>query len=288
MPTPGQNSAEFILLAAKAVLKSQQEGGAPMTGARSPTQSYASSSIHSSGSTPPQGLIGVDPSSLLGVGDGVGGSGMGGDYLYEDAEKGMFNEPPGGKPAAYGSKGGYAEEEGAEEGKEEGTTTLELLQRRPWGIGGWFEESSHAVGFWAQVSAVWGRGWTVQARRKDTLKALLFKNAFIGVLAATVFFQKGAVEKGVCVCDAGDHFGYIVHAICSSCSARSRMYACVPLRFFLMVMRSCVFGPAVVVVHTAVTARSHGRIRIATFFLHGDGVFWLARAYPVHQPRLPK
>ncbi|CAN0126121.1 unnamed protein product, partial [Ectocarpus fasciculatus] len=200
MPTPGQNSAEFILLAAKAILQSQQEGRAPpRRAARSPAVSYASSSIHSSGSAPPQGLIGVDPSSMLGVGDG-GGSAMGGDYLFEEAEKGLFNEPPGGgKPAtaAYGGKGGgYAEEEGAEEGKEERTTTLELLQRRPWGIGGLFEESSHAVGFWAQVSAVWGRGWTVQARRKDTLKALLFKNAFIGVLAATVFFQKGAVEKG--------------------------------------------------------------------------------------------
>ncbi|CAM9986009.1 unnamed protein product, partial [Ectocarpus sp. 12 AP-2014] len=198
MPTPGQNSAEFILLAAKAVLQSSQQEGKASRGARSPEPSYASTSIHSSASTSPQGLIGVDPSSLLGVGDGGGGGGgstMGGDYLYEDAEKGLFNEPPGGKPAAYGGKGGYAEEEGAEEGKEEGTTTLELLQRQPWGIGGWFEESSHAVGFWAQVSAVWGRGWTVQARRKDTLKALMFKNAFIGVLAATVFFQKGAVEK---------------------------------------------------------------------------------------------
>lgn len=235
MPTPGQNSAEFILLAAKAILQSQQEGRPPpRRAARSPAASYASSSIHSSGSAPPQGLIGVDPSSMLGAGDG-GGSAMGGDYLYEDAEKGLFNEPPGGgKPAAaaaYGGKGGgYAEEEGAEEGKEERTTTLELLQRRPWGIGGLFEESSHAVGFWAQVSAVWGRGWTVQARRKDTLKALLFKNAFIGVLAATVFFQKGAVEKGACVCDAVDYV-CIVHGVSSKlcveeCVCDAVVYVC--------------------------------------------------------------
>lgn len=266
MPTPGQNSAEFILLAAKAVLQSsqqQQEGRASRRGARSPEPSYASSSIHSSASTSPQGLIGVDPSSLLGVGDGGGGGGgstMGGDYLFEDAEKGLFNEPPGGKPAAYGGKGGYAEEEGAEEGKEEGTTTLELLQRRPWGIGGWFEESSHAVGFWAQVSAVWGRGWTVQARRKDTLKALLFKNAFIGVLAATVFFQKGAVEKGACVCDA-----------CVSCMERA--VSCASRNVCVMPSFMCVLHAAAVALVSALAVVQQFVLAVIGCFLLFSCVF---------------
>ena len=48
-----------------------------------------------------------------------------------------------------------------------------------------------------KVSAVWGRSWTVQARRTDSLWALIVKNTFVGALTASVFWQEGAVQPGV-------------------------------------------------------------------------------------------
>ena len=48
-----------------------------------------------------------------------------------------------------------------------------------------------------KVSAVWGRSWTVQARRTDSLWALIVKNTFVGVLTASVFWQEGSVRTGI-------------------------------------------------------------------------------------------
>lgn len=52
-----------------------------------------------------------------------------------------------------------------------------------------------------KVLAVWGRSWTVQARRTDSLWALIVKNTFVGALTASVFWQEGSVQPGVfCFC----------------------------------------------------------------------------------------
>lgn len=163
--------------------------------------SFASSSDLSSRVGP---LIGVDPSSLQALGDG--GDGMIGDrrLFGGDEEEGLLltdQQPPVATPEGSsvtdgsdnGSDGGDYYRRRAVEGD---STKQELLRRRAWGAGGGGESTTYAVGFWAQVTAVWWRGWTVQTRRKDALWALLVKNVLVGVLTATVFWKEGAMERG--------------------------------------------------------------------------------------------
>lgn len=169
--------------------------------------SFASSSDFSSRVGP---LIGVDPSSLQALGDG--GDGMIGDRrLLGDEEEGLLADEPPTTPevgsVADGSDNGSGS--GGDDGDyyyrrtvEGDSTKQELLRRRAWGAGGGRESATYAVGFWAQVAAVWWRGWTVQMRRRDALWAMLVKNVLVGVLTSTVFWKEGAMDRGEGGCPA--------------------------------------------------------------------------------------
>lgn len=51
---------------------------------------------------------------------------------------------------------------------------------------------------------MWGRAWTVQARRTDALWALFAKNTLVGVLTAAVFWQEARVATGNMLADVSD------------------------------------------------------------------------------------
>eukprot|EP00903_Cladosiphon_okamuranus_P016410 g15131.t1 len=168
--------------------------------------SFASSSDFSSRVCP---LIGVDPSSLQALGDG-GDSMVGDPRLFGDEEEGLLAYEPPATPergsAADGSDDGSGGEgDGSDYYRmrtvEGDSTKQELLRRRAWGAGGGGGSEAYAVGFWAQVAALWWRGWTVQMRRKDALWAMLVKNVLVGVLTATVFWKEGAMGRGDALID---------------------------------------------------------------------------------------
>eukprot|EP00904_Undaria_pinnatifida_P002533 jgi/Undpi1/12280/HiC_scaffold_5.g01956.m1 len=184
--------AEFILIAAKA---------AAAAAAASATSRFEEFSAEISANCAPRNTVldsRANSTAAALESNAVGDV----EYLYEDAETETGASEGAGREMGLGGSEHVVEQEselGVGRGvlllKEEGSPTRDMLRA----LRG--QRTPYAVGFWAQVSAVWGRSWTVQARRTDSLWALIVKNTFVGVLTASVFWQEGSVRTDEALVD---------------------------------------------------------------------------------------
>ena len=181
--------------------------------------SFASSSSLASSRIDNLPLLGVDPSSAAVRGNDNGSDSVVGDGLLPgDAEEGLLlrpEEPPPAPPPAPAPSSSSPPDGLLFDGSDDSNSSeylrrrigdssrQELLRRRAWGAGGGRESAVYAVGFWEQAATLWRRGWTVQKRRKDAVRALFAKNLLVGLLTATVFWREGAMSRG----EGGDRRG---------------------------------------------------------------------------------
>ncbi|CAN0429715.1 unnamed protein product [Ascophyllum nodosum] len=172
VPSPGQNPAEFILIAAKATVASRLRSGDNPGGPRE--TSYREEGASSYAARYSNG-VGIDGEALL-LESRTGREGNNVEQLMSiqagTAGKGNF--------AWRGDKEAYAV----------GFCTQVSVIRPASSIA-----TAPPKPLLAQFLAVWRRSWMVELRRTEALWALVVKNTLVGILTAAVFWQEGSLSK---------------------------------------------------------------------------------------------